>query len=119
MNIIVLQSAEASYCSEILLPIYFTKTKCGNETNSVERSSQGARATCTCTQLQCDAAEWCMVFVTVQAKSPCTGGLLSVGSLTRLSLEEPGLRLVSRCQTLRTEGKGLEYGHRATCRPGI
>ena len=28
--------------------------------------------------------------------------------------------LVSRGQTLfRTEEKGLEYGHRATCRPGI
>ena len=33
---------------------------------------------------------WC--FVTVQAKLPCTAGLLSVGSLMRLSLEEPGLR---------------------------
>ena len=47
-------------------------------------------------QLQCDAAgdvnEWCVVFVTVQANSPCTAGLLSVGSLARLSLEEPGLR---------------------------
>ena len=49
-------------------------------------------------QLQCDAAgdvnEWYMymVFVTVQANSPCTAGLLSVGSLTILSLEEPGLR---------------------------
>ena len=33
----------------------------------------------------------------------------------------PGLHvLVSRGQTLfRTKGKGLGYGHRATCRPGI
>jgi len=37
-----------------------------------------------------------------------------------VQLELPGTVLVSRGQTLfRTEGKGLGFGHRATCRPGI
>ena len=51
-----------------------------------------------------------------------TNGLLTepMYKFCQPPLQSRTSRIVSRGQTLfRTEGNGLEFGHRATCRPGI